>query len=82
EGIAVNYIDANAHLVDFYKRLGYREHLGWIQHKDYGDVYSMVLHLADLQHLRRVRSPLLNALITFNQSLNNIHGAINNEQVA
>ncbi|MEM1261381.1 MAG: GNAT family N-acetyltransferase [Pseudomonadota bacterium] len=59
DGIEENYIDCNDYLIEFYKRIGYREHLGWIEHVDYGRVYSMVFELHGVQQMRRVRSPLL-----------------------
>ncbi|MEM9173115.1 MAG: hypothetical protein AAGA84_10460 [Pseudomonadota bacterium] len=80
DGIQTNYIDCNDYLVDFYRRLGYREHLGWIDHKDYGRVYSMVFSLHDEANLRRTRSPLLRVFTAFNQT--NPTGEIKDEQVA
>lgn len=59
DGILENYIDCNDYLIEFYERLGYREHLGWIEHRDYGRVYSMVLELTNIKQLRRAGSPLL-----------------------
>jgi len=58
-GIRQNYIDCNPPLVPFFERLGYVKNLGWIEHKDYGKTWSMVLNLDDYQHLKRIRSPLL-----------------------
>lgn len=54
-----NYIDCNPHLLNFFHRLGFREHRGWVTHKDYGVVFSLVLDLEDVDHLRICRSPLL-----------------------
>ncbi|MEN7344253.1 MAG: hypothetical protein AAAFM81_14980 [Pseudomonadota bacterium] len=66
DGIEQNYIDCNSHLVRLYTRIGYREHLGWIEHPDYGRVYSMVLDLRDRAHLEAIHSPLLKTLDDFN----------------
>jgi hypothetical protein len=62
QGIERDYIDCNDHLVSFFKRLGYRPHLGRIVHRDYGAVNSMVLQLTDEAHLRKLRSPFLKSL--------------------
>ena len=83
DGITRNYIDSNAHLVALYERLGYREHLGWIEHPDYGAVFSMVLDLWDLPYLRRCRSPLVPTLEAFIDSNTNTNqGALTHEQMA
>ncbi|MEN7344264.1 MAG: hypothetical protein AAAFM81_15035 [Pseudomonadota bacterium] len=81
DGIRENYIDTNEHLIEFYSRLGYREHLGWITHPAYGRVYSMVINLLDGKHLKRCKSPLLRHLNSYNQ-LATTNGERNNEQVA
>lgn len=62
QGVERDYIDCNDHLVSFFKRLGYRPHLGRIVHRDYGAVNSMVLQLTDEAHLRAMRSPFLKSL--------------------
>ncbi|MEO0575294.1 MAG: hypothetical protein AAF004_07515 [Pseudomonadota bacterium] len=80
DGILENYIDCNEHLIRFYERLGYREHLGWIEHAKYGRVYSMVLQLTDHDHLEQCKSPLRRHLAAFTQSQTT--GATLNEQVA
>ncbi len=58
DGITRNYIDCNEHLVDFFFRMGFVRHRGWVEHKDYGRVYSMVLKLQDIEHLQLLKSPL------------------------
>ncbi len=65
DGVTQNYIDCNAHLVGFFKRMGFRRHRGWVIHKDYGLVYSLVLHLEDIDHLRTKRSPLISHYESF-----------------
>lgn len=81
DGITENYIDTNGHLIDFYKRIGYREHLGWIEHEDYGRVYSMVFELTNKTQLRRTRSPLLKHLEQY-EHIADQQGERHNEQVA
>lgn len=65
-GVERDFIDCNDHLVSFFLRLGYRQHLGRVVHKDYGSVNSMVLHLRDAAHLKALGSP-------FYRSFCNLH---------
>lgn len=69
-GTLRDYIDCNDHLVPFFKRLGFLPHLGRIFHRDYGAVNSMVMNLTDTEYLRKVRSPFLRSLLTFNAEPN------------
>ena len=62
QGIQQNFIDCNAHLHSFFLRLGYVEHRGWVHHKDFGEVCSMVLNVSDRKHLKRVKSPFVRIL--------------------
>jgi CRP-like cAMP-binding protein/GNAT superfamily N-acetyltransferase len=57
-GIRIDFIDTNPHLVRLYQQLGYRIYRDNIQHPDYGSVIPMVLLMEDLDNLERVRSPL------------------------
>lgn len=72
-GLDQNYIDCNDHLVGFFQKLGYQDHLGRIIHRDYGAVNSMVLQLRDAAHLRSVSSPLLKPLLAHNQQNSELH---------
>ena len=57
-GIKFNFIDCNAHLVRFFKAIGYRDYIGTRIHHEYGEVTPMVFHLEDHRHLQEIRSPL------------------------
>ncbi|MFK7954798.1 MAG: hypothetical protein AB8B96_01790 [Lysobacterales bacterium] len=57
DGIGQTFIDCNAHLESFFLRLGFVHHLGWVLHKDYGQVCSMTLNVMDIEHLQNVHSP-------------------------
>ena len=61
-GIKHNYIDCNDHLVRLFSRLGYRQHLPALYHRDYGKVHSLRLDITDERHLRGVGSPFLAVL--------------------
>ncbi|MEM7705657.1 MAG: GNAT family N-acetyltransferase [Pseudomonadota bacterium] len=75
DGVQRNYIDCNAHLVSFFRRMGYRRHRGWVIHKDYGLVYSLVLHLEDIEHLRASESPFVSHYQSIRETPNQINGA-------
>lgn len=57
QGIVDNFIDCNDHLVDFFTRFGYRNHLGRIDHVDYGTVNSLRLTINDGANLKATKSP-------------------------
>ena len=57
--IDYNFIDCNAHLVRFFKSLGYRDYQGKRVHEEYGEVTPLVFHLHDKDHLEKIKSPLL-----------------------
>ncbi len=57
-----DFIDCNDHLVKFFEKLGYRPHLGRIQHSEYGPVNSMYLAVNDEVHLFNQRSPFYRLL--------------------
>lgn len=82
DGIERSYIDCNEHLIRLYTRIGYREHLGWIQHPNYGRVYSMVIDLHDRAHFKAIRSPLLKTLDDYNQQQSLTSKESIDEQVA
>lgn len=54
-----NFIDCNAHLVGFFARLGYKEHLSKGRHEEYGIVTRMRLDLENADYLAEVNSPFL-----------------------
>lgn len=60
--IKFNFIDCNAHLVRFFKGIGYRDYIGTRMHDEYGEVTPMVFHLDDHQHLQEIRSPLYSVI--------------------
>lgn len=62
DGILRNYIDCNEHLIPFFLKLGFVSHLGWVNHKDYGRVFSLVFHLRNEAHLKKIRSPYIKVL--------------------
>ena len=62
-GITHNFIDCNDHLTDFFSGLGFIQHLPKKEHEEYGVVNCMQLRLQDHQHLGKMASPLLPALI-------------------
>ena len=57
-----NYIDCNCHLVEFFRGLGWVEHLPVAEHPEYGLVHRMRLDLTDRQHLVTVGSPFARLL--------------------
>jgi hypothetical protein len=52
------YWHCEPYLVTYYQRMGFREHIGWIEHPEYGRRMTMVLRLGDHDHLVAMRSPL------------------------
>lgn len=66
-GIATNFIDCNAHLVSFFRGLGYVIHRDAVFHPEYGSVTVMRLDLHDFKHLEEVRSPLRRILRRWKQ---------------
>jgi hypothetical protein len=58
KGVIADFMDCNPHLEAQFAAFGYRPYRHRIQHPEYGDVLPMLLVCADLDHLRRVRSPL------------------------
>ena len=57
-GVDCDIIDCNAHLRDFFSRLGYVPYMGTAIHPEYGEVLPMRLDLRNVEYLRRIRSPL------------------------
>lgn len=57
-GIRYCHLDTNAHLVAFYEAIGFVAS-GVREHPLFGSVTVMVWDLYDLEHMRRLRSPLL-----------------------
>ncbi|MFA5910460.1 MAG: hypothetical protein WC815_16880 [Vicinamibacterales bacterium] len=58
-GVRRSFMDCNPPLIAFFLKLGYRPHLGWIDHPQFGRVFSMVLHLDDTPYLEAIDSPFL-----------------------
>lgn len=56
-GIRHDFLDCNAHLEEFFGRLGYVKHMPKVTHPEYGLVQPMRLDIFDSEHLRRVGSP-------------------------
>lgn len=57
EGIHVDFIDCNQHLVPFFSRLGYLPFRTDVNHPEYGRVHVMQLNLLDFGAFKRLRSP-------------------------
>ncbi len=75
KGVNRVVIDCNDYLVPFFKRLGFTQWIDPVVHPSYGRVNVLQLDCLDLEHLERVRSPILGvardiapALITTHQS--------------
>lgn len=60
-GTTLNVMDCNAHLVPFFRKIGYRDYIGTVRHEEYGEVTPMYLDLLDVAYLRELRSPYLKA---------------------
>lgn len=63
QGVVDNFIDCNDHLVDFFSRFGYRNHLGRIHHVDYGTVNSLRLTINDGAALKAAKSPFYRTFV-------------------
>lgn len=61
-GVHWNFIDCNEHLVGFFTRMGYIQHLPRAWHEEYGHVSCMRLNLLDTAHLAKINSPFLTLL--------------------
>ena len=57
-GIRWDFIDCNAHLEDFFTRLGYEVYRPHVEHSEFGPVLPMRLNLLNLRRLLRIHSPL------------------------
>jgi hypothetical protein len=58
DGITHNFIDCNRPLYKLFRGLGFREHCGWQDHPDFGEVCVMLLRLVEDQiFFERIRSP-------------------------
>ena len=60
-GTALNVMDCNAHLVEFFRKVGYRPYMGSARHDEYGEVTPMYLDLRDVSYLRKLGSPYVKA---------------------
>ncbi|TGN17322.1 GNAT family N-acetyltransferase [Leptospira idonii] len=58
-GILIDFIDTNPHLVRLYSQVGYRLYKKNIDHPDYGNVIPMAFLLDDNDYLRQIHSPFL-----------------------
>ena len=67
-GVRFDFIDCNDHLLPFFDKLGYRPHLGRIQHAEYGAVNSMYLAVHDSVHLYNQQSPFYRELANHSEN--------------
>ncbi len=67
-GTLLDFIDCNAHLVEYFAGLGYRPHRTDFVHPEYGAVTVMRLDLTDRPHLESVRSPFRRIHRTWEES--------------
>lgn len=58
DGIRVDFIDCNAHLIPMFERMGYVSYCGWQVHKEYGSVRPMFLPLDTIARQRTLGSVL------------------------
>lgn len=56
-GVDYCFMDCNDHLVLFFERMGFAEYAGVRNHKEYGDVHRMRLHLREGSRLEALGSP-------------------------
>lgn len=68
-GIGHDFIDCNAHLEDFFIRLGYHRHGPKVEHPEYGLVQPLRLDIEDIDHLLQVGSPFARLAATGNPPL-------------
>jgi hypothetical protein len=59
DGVAVDLIDCNKHLVPFFERFGYFSYIGWRFHKEYGTVRPMFFPVDTIAYQTIIGSPLL-----------------------
>jgi GNAT superfamily N-acetyltransferase len=67
-GIVTDFIDCNAHLVEYFIGLGYCVHRNDLFHAEYGSVTVLRLDLTHLAHLESVHSPFRKLLRARNAS--------------
>jgi CRP-like cAMP-binding protein/GNAT superfamily N-acetyltransferase len=58
-GVLIDFIDTNPHLVRMYQRFGYRFYKSNISHPEYGSVVPMAFFVGDVSYLEVVGSPFL-----------------------
>ena len=58
DGIQLDIIDSNEHLIPFFERLGYFSYIGWVDHKEYGQVRPMFLAQDAVEYLKEIKSLL------------------------
>lgn len=56
QGIAVDMIDCNKHLIEFFEKMGYFSYIGWAFHKEFGSVRPMFLASDAVQYLTAINS--------------------------
>ncbi len=66
EGVCVNVIDCNDHLVKPFAKLGFQQYQEKINHPEYGHVTPMVMYNRDEVYFETVRSPLSELCRFFN----------------
>jgi GNAT superfamily N-acetyltransferase len=58
-GVTHDVVDCRKRLVPYFQRLGYKVHTGDLEHPEFGEVVVQIIDLRDYEHLRKVRSPLI-----------------------
>ncbi|HET7536852.1 MAG TPA: GNAT family N-acetyltransferase [Candidatus Didemnitutus sp.] len=58
QGVRWNFIDCNEHLVEFFTKIGYRQHVPCFEHPEYGRVTPLCFDCHDFAHLEWIGSPL------------------------
>jgi hypothetical protein len=58
QGMRFNFIDCNAHLEEFFQRMGFRKYWPKVVHPEYGEVLPLVADILDFDYLDSIRSPI------------------------
>lgn len=61
QGIVVDLMDCNDHLVAYFERYGYVSYMDWANHEEYGRVRPMFVATDTIRYLRSIKSPLFAA---------------------
>lgn len=71
-GVFFIYANANSHLLRLWRHVGYREYKNKEVSDQFGVITPLYLNLLDLDHLKKVNSPLFNTALEFQKYLNPI----------